>query len=784
MDNKKEDSKFKHYWIIDAAILFTVAIITLLFRILPQQDIVFGSNWVNFQGNDTWYHVRLIENLLHHFPFRVAFDPYTYFPYGQAVFFAPFFDILLGFFAWVIGLGTPTQHTIEMVAAYAPPTLGALTVIPVYFIGKTMFSRKVGLLAALIVGILPTMFFMVSGLGQADHHVTEILLSTLTVLFLILALKSAGTNQVTFADIKYSGYKLLKKPLVYAIVSGVALGLYLLTWVGGLLFVFLIFCFFVLMFIIDYFRYRKTDYLTIIAVPIYLVPLLMIIPFLNQLAYANLEVLALLTGAATVPVLFGIAKLIELGHMKRYFFLIFSLILVGILGLVAYLIDPSLVNNAIHRFSVFTPDTQQSTISEVQPFFIVDGKFTLIRFWAYFTIPGILAVIGFIMLVVNTIKKTSSEKIILLAWTIIIFIATAGQTRFMAYITVNIAIIGAYFTWVIIDAIPLIWKRLKLKFTKPIKVSKKSKKHTQQQIPKSNGIAFKSVYYGLAVIIIIFLIIFPNIQPLLKIAKSDQGMDRYWRTALTWMKENTPEPFPDSDFYYKLYETPIGDNYTYPESAYGVLSWWPYGHMITQVAHRIPNTNPHQSGAVAVALYLTDPDEQDANQKLDKMGTRYLIIDLAMALPYNNIKMRFPNIAVWGNKDVYDYAEVYYKQNGNRWDPVILYYPEYYKIMMVRLYNFDGKEVIPNNSSTVISYQTISGHKVIQSSQTFTTYREARNFIENQPATGNYRLVGQSPLMSPVPLAKLGKYERVYQSDNISNFDTEISYLKIFEYSP
>lgn len=777
-----DSRKFKYYWAIDAAILFAIAVIALLFRILPQQDIVFGSGWVNFQGNDTWYHVRLIENLLHHFPIRIAFDPYTYFPHGQAVFFAPFFDILLGFFAWVIGLGAPTQHTIEMVAAYAPPILGALTTIPVYFIGRTIFSRKVGLLAALIVGILPTMFFMVSGLGQADHHVAEILLSTLTIAFLVLALKYSTTNRVTFSGIRTSGYKPLIKPLVYAIVSGIALGLYLLTWVGGLLFVFLIFCFFILMFIIDYLKYRNTDYLTIIAVPIYLVPLLMIIPFLNQLAYANLEIPSLLAGALTIPALTGIARLTELGRMKRYFFIIFSVVLAGILGLVAYLINPSLVNHAIHQFAVFTPNTHQLTISEVQPFFLIDGKFSLTRFWAYFTIPGILAVFGFVMLVINTIKNISREKILLLVWFIIIFIATAGQTRFMAYLTVNVAVIGAYFTWVIIDAIPLIWKRFKLKAAKPVKVSKKSKKHTQQQIPKSSGIAFKSVYYCVAVIIIVFLVIFPNIQPLLLIAKSDQGMDRYWHDALTWMKTNTPEPFQDPDFYYEIYDTPTGD-YDYPESAYGVLSWWPYGHMITQVAHRIPNTNPHQSGAAAVAQYLTDQDEQNANHKLDKMGTRYLIIDLAMALPYNNFKMRFPNITTWGGGDVSDYTEVYYVQNGNMYQPVILYYPKFYHSMMTRLYIFDGEEVTPDNSSTVISYQTVSGQKIIKSNQTFPTYQEAKDFIDNQPAS-NYILVGQSPFISPVPLAKLEHYERVYQSDSVSMFGNEISYLKIFEYVP
>ena len=36
--------------------------------------------------------------------------------------------------------------------------------------------------------------------------------------------------------------------------------------------------------------------------------------------------------------------------------------------------------------------------------------------------------------------------------------------------------------------------------------------------------------------------------------------------------------------------------YLYPASAYGVMSWWDYGHDIEYVAQRIPNANPFQAG--------------------------------------------------------------------------------------------------------------------------------------------------------------------------------------------
>ena len=56
------------------------------------------------------------------------------------------------------------------------------------------------------------------------------------------------------------------------------------------------------------------------------------------------------------------------------------------------------------------------------------------------------------------------------------------------------------------------------------------------------------------------------------------------------MGAHTPDTGVD---YYKIYNR---DTFSYPAQAYGVMSWWDYGHMITYIAKRIPNANPFQSG--------------------------------------------------------------------------------------------------------------------------------------------------------------------------------------------
>ena len=47
----------------------------LYLRIYLPYDHVFGSDWIKFTGNDAYYHMRLVDNLLRHFPQFLVFDP-------------------------------------------------------------------------------------------------------------------------------------------------------------------------------------------------------------------------------------------------------------------------------------------------------------------------------------------------------------------------------------------------------------------------------------------------------------------------------------------------------------------------------------------------------------------------------------------------------------------------------------------------------------------------------------------------------------------------------------
>src|SRR5579875_147728 len=71
------------------AILFVIA---LLPRTILIYEEVFRPDGVAFVSADAAFHMRTVENLMHHFPHRSGFDPYSAMPTGQAVTTGPLYD--------------------------------------------------------------------------------------------------------------------------------------------------------------------------------------------------------------------------------------------------------------------------------------------------------------------------------------------------------------------------------------------------------------------------------------------------------------------------------------------------------------------------------------------------------------------------------------------------------------------------------------------------------------------------------------------------------------------
>jgi len=296
------------------------------------------------------------------------------------------------------------------------------------------------------------------------------------------------------------------------------------------------------------------------------------------------------------------------------------------------------------------------------------------------------------------------------------------------------------------------------------------------------GVWVRVIVVGIA---IFFLVFFPNIGGVKTFVSRPslmgQMLEQGWHSSLLWLRDNSPEPFDGPDFYYEIY--PPRADFEYPETAYGVMSWWDYGYFIMQISRRIPNSNPMQAGAARAGQFFTAQDEDSVNEVIDryKLGLKYVVIDHTMPTT------KFYAMAEWAGSNVDEFRGVYYQrmQDGTLM-PVVLYYPTYYQSTVARLYNFDGKAVVPQQT-IVISYEeklTREGERYneITNGWFFSTYEEAESHIAEQ-AADNYRIVSASPFESPVPLEGLNSYELVHESDaRIGMGNMTLPAVKIFKY--
>jgi oligosaccharyl transferase (archaeosortase A-associated) len=754
--------------------------IALWLRAYLPHDKVFTDGLIKFAGNDSYYHMRLVDNLLRHLFHPMTFDPFSYYPHGMHVPWPPFFDWILAGTIWLAGLGSPSQHLVDVIGVYYPAILGALTVIPIYFIGKELFNRWVGVMAAGLVAIIPSEFLSRSLLGYTDHHVAEVLFTSLTVLFLILAIKTSGKRLLNFSHLLHRDWAVARRPLIYSLLAGIFLGIYLSTWVGGLFFVFLFFVYFVVQSIVDHLKGVSTDYICIIGAILFLVAAIISFPFVSKTYVNRLFFPSFAIAAFTLMALVILSRLMNKRKLAPFYYPLAVIVLGLVLVAFVYLVDPSFLKSMLNRLEIFTPTGAALTITEVRPLLFQGSNFTFSVAWNTLTTGFFISFISLGILIYLTIKRGDAGKTLLLVWSLVTLLATLGQRRFSYYYTVNVALLSAYLSWQVLSFCGFKDMAESAGATEEIKQPKtksKKKRKGSSRFPSSQ------LSMALSAIVVFFAVFYPNIRPAINLSRAEPLIaSDAWYTALYWLRDNTPDPFGDSSYYYAEYASP-GQNhdYDYPQSAYSVMAWWDYGHEITRLAHRIPVSNPLQQGASIASDYFISQDATSASKIMDALNSKYVVID------YGTAYSKFVSVVGWSDKNIQDFYEVYYMLVDGKLTQVIFFYPEYYYSTAVRLYNFDGKAVTPEKSYVIAYQDKVDSkgvhYKEITSSLYFSTYDAAKAYVAKQ-TSGNYRIGGLNPFISPVPLEKLSQYQLIYSSNAVASWGDvkNIPAIKIFEY--
>ena len=300
-----------------------------------------------------------------------------------------------------------------------------------------------------------------------------------------------------------------------------------------------------------------------------------------------------------------------------------------------------------------------------------------------------LALVAALVVGATLLVRYDADDLFVLVWAAFVTAAAFTQVRFNYYLALVVAVLNAYLLGSVLATLDL--------------------GSIRDAVEGIEG------YQVLVVAAVVMLVVTPGLVVPMQVrhtgnaqfdrsatawqAASDQGPGGYaeWEGSLEWLAENTPA---EGDYggagnadrmpYYGRYERT--DDFEYPAGAYGVQSWWDYGHWITTTGERIPNANPFQQGATEAANYLLAPTPGDARavhaeQSTEGDQTRYVMVDWQMATPGS--KFAAP-VVFYDEENVTseDFYRRVYAANGRT--SFLLRDQRFYDSQMTRLYLYHG----------------------------------------------------------------------------------------------
>jgi dolichyl-diphosphooligosaccharide--protein glycosyltransferase len=773
------------YLILGLVTLFSV--FALWLRLIPM--FIMGNTDILMMvgSDDPLYNLRQVEQMLANNLAYAWFDPMTLYPSGSTIYWGPLFPMIIAICCMITG--ATTRPEIIGVGLIIPAIMAAAIVVIMYWVGKTCGDWKTGLLASGFTAIVTGQFFYRSLYGYMDHHIAEVIFSTLFCLFYMYFLLS---EKETIIDLK--NIHTYKKTVVLSALAGIAYLLGLFVMPTMILFAMIAGIFTVIQFVIDVHRNRTSEYLIIINFVVFAIAILGLLIFGLNNSGIDLSTYSIGHIYAYIGIIVGTGLLYLISRFlngKEWYFYPAALLGCGLFfSLTLFFISPVLFNLLIASFFAFFGQVAVTdTVQEARGW--APGLA-----WMTFNYGLILMAGGILVMAYNNLRDEHPEQVFALVWSLIVLFSTWQHVRYEYYLAINIALLSAV-------CVSFVWTkgrddiyRLVLGFsydTDPVEPvdnapirGKKQKRSTKKSVGHTHS---NYLMVGLIAIIVGVGILFAYTSVSLSYSSAvsiPTQMNPDWRESLDWLGNNTPETGVN---YYTIFDR---KTFKYPEGSYGIMSWWDYGHMITYISKRIPNANPFQQGVageIGSAAYFMSISEENANKILDRLGTRYIITDIEMDTG------KFWAISTWYNSSVanapYQMTLLAPMENDpNSYDPALLNKQSYYLTTVSRLHNFDGS-MTPASTVYYIEY---ADPEITRVSLPVITLVDAINASEGKHRADEYNLkapIGYHAIvLSPAitlpidTVPALRHYRLVHESPtNVFNAKTpDVKYVKVFEY--
>ncbi len=781
-------SKYRNYILI--ALLAVLTAFVLWLRLLPLLQ-AGNVDILSLAGSDDpLYNLRQVEQMTRNFPGYGWFEAMTLYPTGQLVHWGPLFATISTSFVMIAGASTRPE--IIKYALMVPPIMAAAMVPLVFLLVRKISDWKCAIFASGFVAIVGGQYFFRSLYGYFDHHIAEVLFGTLFIFAYVYCMWYAKEHPVDL-----SKRETLVKPVIFALLAGVAYILGLFTMGTMILFALIIGVFTVIQFIWDFYRKQSSDYLLLtnvvtfgfVTVAFFIVGVRN--PGLELGNYSIAHPITYLIFIAGTIILYLLARYMK---GKKVYIYPIGIIAIGIISVVIMAaVAPQIYNYFIAGINgFFGQNSLALTVQEAR-------SWTFAEAWDTFNYSLILMAGGFAILFYRLWRKERPDLLVILVWSVFMLISAWQHIRYEYYLAVNIAVLSGVCVGFVFD---LGWKDICRIVSPSVKKEPDKTSHPKQVAQKGikqpqnvkrpgryQGTHYLSI--GAVVLVVLLSLLFVSSSVGGEYAVASSGglrMNSDWKESLEWMASHTPETGVD---YYKIYDQAT---FKYPAQAYGVMSWWDYGHMITYIAKRIPNANPFQAGVDGpngAAAYFMATSEKTANDILKNDGTRYVITDIEMDTG------KFWAMATWYNTSLGagPYQRPYLtpsQNNPNQYGAVTLYDEPYYQTMVSKLHNFDGSMVEPTtayyveytdpgNSGRPYPVITRAENMAVATAKT-----NAGQFNSNAPASQHAAVLSDIMFTPLSPVPALQHYRLVHESPRnvLSGSPPDIKYVKVFEFVP
>lgn len=551
----------------ETAELLAVVFLGFLLRLFAGRPYLVDSG-VLFDSYDDYYHMRRILYTVSHFPNTLWFDSYIDYPSGFSLNWPPLFDQISAGLS--LALGQHTQPGIEMVSAFIPVVLGAITIAVVYFMVRESLGRNVALMSALMAAITHH-HIMKTTIGSIDHHCLEVLLLLGSLLFLVLALSRS------------------EKTYLFAAISGIIMAGLVYTWFGAGVYLVIFLVYAALQMTLDL-RNRSPSGKTATALTAaFGVALMLVLPFWNA-PWLFPSFLGIMVAIIGTLVMYALSRFML---MHKVNWIVFPLAII-VFAFACAILLPLIGMGSLMQFGYIFGGEMSGKISEAQPLFSSEAR-VLFSTSSYsssgwklisnllFSLAGIAA---FILCLRRREDGKINGQLLVLVWAVASLLLTLGQIRFFYISSIATGVLISLLFFYILDV------------------------YKSRMAERGQG-RFRAFS-----VVLFVLLVLPTATHTAAFIGGAPLIAGDWYESLNWLEKNSNST--------SFYDDPVN----VPE--YSVMNLWDYGNWIIYLAKRPVVANNFQVGVMDSTKFYLSGSEEESTALMDKRRAKYVFVDYDM----------------------------------------------------------------------------------------------------------------------------------------------------------